>query len=101
MEFYRSVFGGELELLTYGEQLGQEVKFPFDPPRDAVAHATLTGPFTITGGDDLERVEARLNRGDFGFTAYVETPEEGEALYSKLAADGGTPRHALRPRAVG
>lgn len=90
LEFYQSVFGGDLELLTYGEQLDQGVKFLFDPPHDAVAHATLTGPFTITGGDDLERNEARLNRGDLGFTANVETPEEGEALYARLAGDGGS-----------
>lgn len=90
LEYYQSVFGGELELLTYGEQLDQGVKFPFDPPRDAVAHATLTGPFSITGGDDLERNESKVKRGDLGFTANVESPEEGEALYAKLAADGGT-----------
>ncbi|MCZ2220339.1 VOC family protein [Corynebacterium pilbarense] len=89
LEFYQSVFGGDLELLTYGEQLDQGVKFPFDPPREAIAHATLTGPFSISGGDDLERDETSLNRGDFGFTANVETVEEGEALYAELAgADG-------------
>ncbi|MBA1834325.1 VOC family protein [Corynebacterium wankanglinii] len=90
LEFYQSVFGGDLELLTYGKQLDQGVKFPFDPPHDAVAHATLTGPFTITGGDGLERNEARLNRDDLGFTVNVETPEEGEALYARLAEDGGS-----------
>lgn len=89
LEFYQSVFGGELELLTCGEQLDQGVKFPFDPPREAIAHATLAGPFSISGGDDLERTEARLNRGDFGFAANVETAEEGEALYATLADDGG------------
>ena len=97
LEFYQSVFGGELELLTYGEQLDQGVKFPFDPPREAIAHAMLTGPFSISGGDDLERNETGLNRGDFGFTANVETGAEGEALFAELAGDGG---NAVMPFAL-
>lgn len=33
LEYYHSVFGGELEILTYGDQLDNGVQFPFDPPR--------------------------------------------------------------------
>lgn len=86
IEFYRGVFGGELKILTYGEQLDQSVQFPFDPPRDAVAHRTLTGPFTISGGDDLQNQKGTLDRGVFGFTADVESVKEGERLIERLTA---------------
>ena len=89
LEFYHGVFGGELKILTYGEQLDQGVQFPFDPPRDAVAHGTLTGPFTLGGGDDLQNQKDVLDRGVFGFTAEVESVEEGEHLIERLTAGGG------------
>lgn len=76
LEFYHSVFGGELEILTYGEQLDNGVQFPFDPPRDAVAHGTLRGAFNLGGGDDLQNSRNRLNRGDIGFTVESDSVEE-------------------------
>lgn len=78
LEFYHGVFGGELDIITYGEQLGRGAQFPFDPPRDAVAHGTLTGPFTFGGGDDLQNQKDTLDRGVLGFPAEVESAEEGE-----------------------
>lgn len=89
-EFYHGVFGGELDVITYGEQLDRGAKFPFDPPRDAVAHGTLTGPFTFGGGDDLQNDSGTLDRGVFGFTIEVESVEEGERLVEKLSSGGGT-----------
>lgn len=80
LEFYHDVFGGELDIITYGEQLDRGAQFPFAPPRDAVAHGTLTGPFTFDGGDDLQNQKDTLDRGVFGFTAEVESVEEGEQL---------------------
>ena len=78
-----------LDIITYGEQLDRGAQFPFDPPRDAVAHGTLTGPFTLGGGDDLQHSAEKLERGVFGFTAEVESPEEGEQLIEKLTRGGG------------
>lgn len=89
LEYYHSVFGGELEILTYGDQLDNGVQFPFDPPRDAVAHGTLRGPFTLGGGDDLKNSRDTLNPGDIGFTVESDSVEEAERIYNKLAADGG------------
>ena len=89
LEYYHSVFGGELEILTYGEQLDHGVQVPFDPPRDAVAHGTLRGPFTLGGGDDLKNSRDKLNPGDIGFTVESDSVEEAERIYNKLAADGG------------
>ena len=89
LEYYRSVFGGELEIMTYGEQLDNGVQFPVDPPRDAVAHGTLRGPFNLGGGDDLKNSRDTLNPGDISFTVESDSVEEAECIYNKLAADGG------------
>ncbi len=51
--------------------------------------STLTGPFTFGGGDDLQNQKNTLDRGAFGFTAEVESAEEGEQLIEKLTRDGG------------
>lgn len=87
--YYHSVFGGELEIMTYGEQIDNGAQFPFDAPRDAVAHGKLTGPFTLTGGDDLQDNSGTLNRGDLSFVIEVTTVEEGADYVAKLTADGG------------
>lgn len=87
-EYYHSVFGGDLEIQTYGEQLDNGVEFPFDPPRDAIAHGTLRGPFTLGGGDDLQNSRDRLTPGDIGFTVESDSVEEAEKIYAALA-DGG------------
>lgn len=87
--FRNTFFGGELDIITYGEQLDRGAQFPFDPPRDAVAHGTLTGPFTLGGGDDLQNNSSTLDRGVFGFTAEVGSVEEGEQLIEKLTRGGG------------
>lgn len=88
LEFYHSVFGGELEGLTYGEQLDSGVEFPFDPPREAVAHGTLRGPFSLGGGDDLQNSRDRLTPGDIGFTVEATSVKEAEKIYAALANDG-------------
>ena len=88
-EFYRRVFGGELDMKTYGDQIDSGAQFPFDPPRDAVAHATLTGPFTCGGGDDFGEPSPRVSRGDLGFTVEADSVDEGRELIDALAADGG------------
>jgi len=87
--FRNTFFGDELDIITYGEQLDRGAQFPFDPPRDAVAHGTLTGPFTFGGGDDLQNTSGTLDRGVFGFTAEVESVEEGEQIIEKLTRGGG------------
>ena len=89
MNYYQSVFGGELNVLTYGDQMDNGAQFPFEAPREAVAHATLTGPFNLAGGDDLQDNSGELNRGDLSFVIEVDTPEEGEEIIAKLTADGG------------
>lgn len=89
LEFYHGIFGGELDIKTYGDGMDRGEKFPFDPPRDAVAHGTLTGPFTVGGGDDLRNESGTLDRGDFGFTVYADSVEEGEWFVDTLTQGGG------------
>jgi len=45
LEHYRAVFGGELELHTYGE-FGRT-----DGPADDIAHGDLLGPVSLQGAD--------------------------------------------------
>jgi PhnB protein len=55
MEFYRSVFGGELTVSTFGE--GQMAKDPSE--NDKVMHAMLTAPngFVLMGSDTPSSME--------------------------------------------
>ena len=51
--YYRDLFGGQLDVMTY-DQFPSTEGFPFTPPPDSVAHATLTAPgITLTGGDGM------------------------------------------------
>ena len=45
LTFYQSVFGGELELFTYGEFSRT------DGPKDAIAHGSLSGLVTLFAAD--------------------------------------------------
>ena len=56
LEFYASVFGGELQLHTY------EAFSRTDGPAEAIAHGVLSGPVSLFGsdaapGDDSMRLE--------------------------------------------
>jgi len=83
------VFGGHLDITTYGERIDSGAPFPFDPPRETVAHATLTRAFTFGGGDNLGGKSPRLTRGDLGFTVEADSVDQGRELIDALAADGG------------
>ncbi|MCT1444476.1 VOC family protein [Corynebacterium sanguinis] len=87
--YYHSIFGGELKIMTYGEQMNNGAEFPFEAPRDAVAHGTLTGVFNLAGGDDLEDNSGVLNRGDFSFVVEVDSVDEGNRIIEALTRDGG------------
>lgn len=89
LRYYQSIFGGELDIMTYGDQQDNGAQFPFEAPRDAVAHATLTGPFNLTGGDDLADNSGQLNRGDLSFVIEADSVEEGTRIIEALTADGG------------
>ena len=56
--------------------------------RDAIAHGTLRGPFTLGGGDDLQNSCDRLTLGNIGFTVESDSVEEAETIYAALADSG-------------
>ncbi|AWB83762.1 VOC family protein [Corynebacterium liangguodongii] len=87
--YYHSIFGGELEVLTYGDQLDNGAEFPFPAPREAVAHGKLTGTFNLTGSDDLSDNSGALNRGDCSFVYEADDVEEGRRIIDALTKDGG------------
>ncbi|SDL63719.1 PhnB protein [Corynebacterium mycetoides] len=89
LRYYQSIFGGELELMTYGDQMVNGAEFPFEAPREAVAHGKLTGVFNLTGGDDIQDPSGVLDCGAFSFVVEVDSVEEGTRIVGELTADGG------------
>jgi PhnB protein len=85
MEFYRSVFGGDLNVSTFGEY-GQ----PDAPGADKVMHAQLETPagFTLMASDMPPGMEYAPPNG----TITVSLSGDGDELrgYWEKLADGGT-----------
>lgn len=91
MEFYHDVFGGDLDLLTYGEMRLEGM--PFEPPPEAVAHAQLVAEgLRLAGGDDpmCQPGSRSLESSAYSMLLTVETREEGDRLFEALQAGGGT-----------
>lgn len=86
--FYRDVFGGELDLMTYGDNPMEGL--PFDPDPAAVAHAQLTAPgLTLTGGDAMGADLPALTSDVYSILLTFDTVDEAQALLDRLVADGG------------
>ncbi|KAM9861649.1 VOC family protein [Leucobacter sp. BZR 635] len=90
MEHWQEVFGGDLEIIRYGE--AQLKNLPFDPPANAVAHASLTLPAgVITGGDVMDQSNEYPVRGTAYSLLYTtDTPEEAQLYIDRLSAAGGS-----------
>lgn len=90
MEHWQEVFGGDLEIIRYGE--AQLTDLPFDPPEQAVAHASLTLPAgIITGGDVMDTSSEYPVRGTAYSLLYTtDTPEEAQQYIDALTAGGGS-----------
>jgi len=80
MEFYRSVFGGELDVMTFGQMGGQ--------PEDGVMHSQLVTPagYTLMGSDNPPEMGASAGNGAVSLSG-----DEVEALQGYFAAlsEGG------------
>ena len=92
MEFYQSVLGGELSVMTFGD-MGTE-----GPLATQVMHGQLTTPggITLMGADaPPEMVQVRF--GDNISVSLSGGPEDGEDLRSWFAAlsEGGEVRQPL------
>ena len=87
MSFYQSVFGGELELSTFGQFEGM-VEDPAE--NDLVMHAQLTSPegFVLMGADTPSRMEYVAPAG---ISVSVSGDDEASLQrYWDALADGGT-----------
>jgi PhnB protein len=85
MEFYRSVFGGELQLNTYGELGGDHV-----PDPDSVMHSQLEtdAGYTIMGADPAPEQESQPGN-NFAVSLSGDDSEQLHGYWEKLT-DGGT-----------
>jgi PhnB protein len=89
MTFYHSVFGGVLEIDTYGDHT------PIDNPSGSVMHARLTTPggLVIMAAD--APADAPLTRGDdFSISLGGDNAEELRSFFTGLV-EGGDVLHPL------
>lgn len=88
LRFYQEVFGGELEIMTYGDM--PDMELPFNPPADAVAHATLTsGTVYIAGGDAMGPDSPGLTSDVYSFLLQFDNVAEAQDYIGRLTAGGG------------
>lgn len=86
--FYHGIFGGELEVTTYGEMPMEGL--PFDPPADAVAHATLnSGTVSLAGGDAMGPDSPGLASDVYSFMLQFDSVAEAEEIIGRFTAAGG------------
>jgi PhnB protein len=86
MEFYRDVFGGELNMSTFAEYQASE-----DPAeQDLIMHAQLTTPggFTLMGADTPSSMEYEPGT-NFSVSLSGDDDPELRGYWEKLS-DGGT-----------
>ncbi|GAB3704449.1 VOC family protein [Corynebacterium nasicanis] len=84
---YQQIFGGELELLTYGDVPTED--WPFQPAPDAVAHATLnSGPVSIAGGDAMEEDAPGLRSDVYSLLLQFDSVAEAEGIINAFVTGG-------------
>lgn len=87
--YYADLFGGKLELMTYAQFPSME-GFPFSPPPDAVAHATMVAPgISLAGGDGMGDHLPALRSDVYSFLLAFDTTGEAEEFISKVTSTGG------------
>ena len=94
MEFYRSVLGGDLSIMTFGD-MGTE-----GPLASQVMHGQLTTPGGITlMGADAPPEMVQVTFGDSMSISLSGGPEDGDELRGWFAAlaEGGQVRQPLEP----
>ncbi len=94
LRFYRSVFGGELQLHTFAD-FGRE-----DGPPDLIAHGELRGPVDLFGADDPGDAARPSMTGIMLALLGAGDAETSHRWFNALAA-GGTVVDPLQGRAWG
>ena len=87
MKFYESVFGGKLEVMTYGDQPGDDL--PPNVDRTKVMHAALTmqDGAEIYASDDEGGAPYGGMRG-FAVALNPKSADDAKTLYDKLVEGG-------------
>ncbi len=90
MTHWHEVFGGDLEIMKYGDAELSEM--PFVPDPEHGAHSTLTLPAgVIAAGDSVDTDNDYPVRGTAYSLLYeTDTPEEAQGFITKLLDGGGT-----------
>lgn len=90
MEHWHQVFGGDLNILQYGDV--ELDGMPFEPDPQAVAHATLTMPAgIIAGGDAMDDGQDYPVQGTAYSLLYTtDTADEARQYIDRLVDGGGT-----------
>lgn len=86
MEFYKTVFGGSLELSTFGESGVTE----HDVDPDQIMHAALTAKngMTLMGADTPANVRGYVAGTNISLSLSGDNEEELTGYYNKLVEDG-------------
>lgn len=88
--YYADVFGGSLNLVTYGDMPAME-GMPFEPIPEHVAHAQLDLPGgTICGADAMPGEDYPIQGSAYSLLYQVDDVTKAEELIARLAADGGS-----------
>lgn len=90
-EYYHSIFGGDLEMLTYGQfPEGMAEQFPFELNPDSVANATLDSEVvSIAGGDAMDDSAPGLDGTPYSLLLICENEDEARRYWDKLTDTGG------------
>ncbi|RNE50060.1 VOC family protein [Corynebacterium alimapuense] len=90
MTYYQSIFGGQLELMTYGDLPAEAAaQLPFSPPASALAHGQLNaGSLQLSGSDALGDELPALHSEVYSFLISPETVTGAEAIMEKFTATG-------------
>lgn len=88
--FYQAVFGGELQIVRFGDFPENPMGVP-DEDLDKIAHVALplVGDNMLMGTDTLESFGQKLTAGNnFHITLEAESAEEAERLFDALSTGG-------------
>ena len=89
MEHWHDVFGGELEIVRYGDMPMEGM--PFTPDPDDVAHATLKfSGGEIAGSDVMDDREYPVRDTAYSLLYTADTPDEARELFERLLSGGGS-----------
>ena len=101
MEFYHSIFGGELTAHTFGE-FGAVVDD--DPARDGIMHTAITGGLIDLAASDYDERfcdgNPLVNGNHVQISLWGDDHDEGRRLFERLA-EGGAVEMPFEPQVWG